>query len=133
MKTTNELLHKIKKMKQSDIGLFTDKDFSSPKIHFYLSDLLREHGISSIDFFNKMGLERSYGYQILNGRRRPSRELLIKTAILLRLNLDETQRLLKIGNREVLYPRVRADAIATFIIEKGLSLSEYQELTDKYR
>lgn len=130
MKTTNELLQKIRTMKKNDISLFADKDFSSPQIHFYLSDLLYEHGVSNMDFINKMNLERSYGYQILNGRRKPSRELLIKTSIFLHLNLDETQRLLKIGNREILYPRIKTDAIAIFTIEKKLSLSEYQELMD---
>ncbi len=132
MKTTNELLQKIRNMKKNDIGLFTDKDFTSPQIHFYLTDLLYKHGVSNMDFITKMNLERSYGYQILNGRRKPSRELLIKTSIFLHLNLDETQRLLKIGNREILYPRIREDAIAIFTIEKKLSLSEYQELMDNY-
>lgn len=130
IKTTGELLQKIKKMKKNEIGLLAGKDFSSPQIHIYLTDLLNGYGISNKDFFDKMELERSYGYQILNGRRRPSRELLIKTAIYLHLDLDETQRLLKIGNREILYPRVRADAVAIFVIEKELSLSEYQELID---
>lgn len=133
MKNTSELLQKIRKMKKSDINLLTGKDFSSPRIHFYLTDLLREHEISNIDFFNKMELERSYGYQILNGRRKPPRELLVKTAIFLRLNLEETQRLLKIGCREILYPRIRTDAIAIFVIEKKLSLAEYQELMDNYQ
>lgn len=133
MKNTSELLQKIRKMKKSDINLLTGKDFSSPQIHFYLTDLLCEHGISNIDFFNKMELERSYGYQILNGRRKPPRELLIKTAIFLRLNLEDTQRLLKIGGREILYPRIRTDAIAIFVIEKKLSLAEYQELMDNYQ
>lgn len=133
MKATSELLQKIKTMKKSDISLLSDKDFSSPRIHFYLTDLLWKHNVSNVDFFTKMNLERSYGYQILNGRRKPSRELLIKTAILLHLNLNETQRLLKIGNREVLYPRIKADAIAIFVIEKELSLSEYQELIENYQ
>lgn len=132
MKNTSELLREIKKMKKNDIGLLAGRDFSSPQIHFYLTDLLCGHDISNIDFFNKMGLERSYGYQILNGRRKPSRELFVKTAIFLRLNLEETQRLLKIGSREILYPRIRTDAIAIFVIEKKLSLAEYQELMDRY-
>lgn len=66
MKTTSELLQKIRNMKKNDIGLLSGKDFSSPKIHIYLSGLLHGQGISNMDFFNNMDLERSYGYQILN-------------------------------------------------------------------
>ena len=88
--------------------------------------------MSNSDFIKALNFERSYGYQLLNGRRKPSREHLVQTAILLHLELEETQRLLKIGHREVLYPRVKKDAIAVFAIDKRLDLSEYQELMDAY-
>lgn len=49
-------------------------------------------------------MEKSYFYQILKGRRAPGLDFLIKLAFVLKLNLDETQRLLKIANRQPLYP-----------------------------
>lgn len=128
MKSTKELIKKIRNRDKNDLGFLTDKDYKCPQIHYYLADLLNEHHISSAEFIRQMNMERGYGYQILNGNRKPSREVLIKTAILLQLSLNETQRLLKIGNRNILYPRVKKDAVAVFSIEKGLSLSEYQEL-----
>lgn len=132
MKRTSELIKKIKKADKKDLRFLTDKDYKCPQIQYYLADLLNEHHISSAEFIRQMNIERSYGYQILNGNRKPSREILIKAAILLQLSLDETQRLLKIGNRNILYPRIKKDAIAVFSIEKGLSLSEYQELMAAY-
>lgn len=128
MKSTKELIHRLKTMDKSNLNILADKDFKCPRIQYYLANLLREHELSPTAFISEMNLERSYGYQMLNGNRKPSREVLIKTAILLRLNLDETQRLLKIGKRSVLYPRIKNDAIAIFSLEKGLSLQEYQEL-----
>lgn len=130
MKNTKELLNRIKKKK--DMEFLKEKDFKCPRVHYYLSDLLREHGMSKVDFITKMNLEKGYGYQILNGNRRPSREILIRLAVLLKLNLEETQRLLKIGERQVLYPRVKKDAIAIYAIEKGLGMEEYWELLDAY-
>lgn len=132
MKSTKELIKKIKNRDKNDLNFLTDKDYKCPQIQYYLADLLNEHQVSSAEFIRQMNMERSYGYQILNGNRKPSREILIKTAILLGLTLDETQRLLKIGNRNILYPRIPRDAIAIFSIEKSLSLSEYQELTAAY-
>lgn len=132
MKPTKELINQIKNRKEGDMEFLEEQDFKCPKIQYYLSDLLREGGISSREFIREMNLERSYGYQILNGNRRPSRELLVRTALLLRLNLEETQRLLKIGKREILYPRVRKDALAIYAIEKKLSLQEYLELLEEH-
>ncbi|MDD6491902.1 MAG: hypothetical protein PUG54_06740 [Firmicutes bacterium] len=132
MKETKELINQIKNRNEKDLDFLDEKDFQCPQIHYYLLDILRENEMSNAEFFMKLNLERSYGYQLLNGRRKPSRELLIRTAILFHFSLEETQRLLKIGNREVLYPRVKKDALAIFVIEKGLQLSEYQELLDAY-
>lgn len=128
MKSTKELIGRIQRSDKGDLRFLGDKDFKCPQIQYYLADLLKEHDISSAEFIRQMNLERSYGYQILNGNRKPSREILIQTAILFGLDLEETQRLLKIGRRSVLYPRIREDAIAFYSIEKGLSLAEYREL-----
>ena len=132
MKDTSEIINKINSYDKTNIDFLNDTDFQCPQIQYYLADLLHTHKVSCKDYINALNLERSYGYQLLNGRRKPTRENLIKTAIWLELNLQETQRLLKIGNREVLYPRVKRDAIAVFAIEKRLSLQEYQELIDAY-
>lgn len=132
MKNTGDLIEQLKNRRKDDLDFLKEKEYECPKLCYYLADLLYSHGMTSAEYIAIMNLDRSYGYQLLNGRRNPSRELLIRTAILLKQNLEETQRLLKIGNREVLYPRVRKDAIAIFAIEKGLSLPEYQELIDAY-
>ena len=50
--------------------------------------------------------------------------------MLLQLDLEQTQRLLKIAQRNVLYPRVKTDAVAIFALEKKLNLEEYRELMD---
>lgn len=128
MKSTDELICMIKDADKNNLSFLTDKDFECRKIHYYLLDLLKAHDIPPAEFIRQMNIERSYGYQILSGKRKPSKELLVKSAILMRLNLNETQRLLKIGNRCVLYPRMKQDAIAIFAIENGMSLHEYQEL-----
>ena len=132
MKDTIEIVNKITNSNRNNMNFLDDADLYCPQIHYYLADILRTHEISNKDYIKALNLDRCYGYQLLNGRRKPSREHLIQTAILLHLGLEETQRLLKIGHREVLYPRVKKDAIAVFAIDKGLDLSEYQELVGAY-
>lgn len=130
MKKTTQLLHRIKNASKNDLSFLEDKDFKDVSLPYYLCDLLAAHHMSKIQYILDMNLDRTYGYQILNGRRRPTRELLIETAMLLQLDLEQTQRLLKIAQRNVLYPRVKTDAVAIFALEKKLNLEEYRELMD---
>ena len=128
MKETSELFNKIKAYDGNDIGFIEGKEFKCPKIEFYLAGLFHERNIKVKEIIRRLNLERTYGYQIFNGTRHPSRDILIRLALLLGLNLEETQRLLKIGGKNILYPRVRKDAIAVFAIEKGYSPEEYEML-----
>lgn len=130
MKKTTQLLHRIKNASKNDLSFLEDKDFKDVSLPYYLCDLLAAYHMSKIQYIWDMNLDRTYGYQILNGRRRPTRELLIETAMLLQLDLEQTQRLLKIAQRNVLYPRVKTDAVAIFALEKKLNLEEYRELMD---
>ena len=75
-----------------------------------------------------MNMEKSYLYQILKGRRAPGREFLIHLSFLLKLNLDETQRLLKMANRQPLYPRLKKDAAVIYGITHKMDYEEYEEL-----
>lgn len=73
-------------------------------------------------------MERSYTYQILNGRRQPTRNFLIRIAFLCALSVDETQRMLTIGNRPILYPRNRFDAAVLYCLQHGLDEDKCNEL-----
>lgn len=128
MKDTAELFHRIKACDGNDIRFIEGKEFECPKIEIYLAGLFYERNIKVKEVIRHLNLERTYGYQIFNGTRHPSRDILIRIALLLGLNLEETQRLLKIGGKNILYPRVRKDAVAIFALEKGYSPEEYELL-----
>ena len=64
----------------------------------------------------------------MKGRRAPGREFLIHLSFLLKLNLDETQRLLKMANRQPLYPRLKKDAAVIYGITHKMDYEEYEEL-----
>ncbi len=73
-------------------------------------------------------LDRSYGYQLFNGTRRPTRDVLLTLAIQLGLSEAETQRLLKLAGRPVLYARNRRDAAVLYCLSHKLSPAEAEEL-----
>ena len=52
-------------------------------------------------------IERTYGHQLFNGTRRPSRDKVLQLALGLGLSVDETQRLLRAAGKSPLYPRLK--------------------------
>lgn len=74
-------------------------------------------GLSRANMIRKMNIERTYGYQLLNGRRRPTRNHVIQMGLLLELDIDSFQKLLKIAKKKPLYVRDLFDARVFFAIK----------------
>ena len=81
-----------------------------------------------IQAIQRCNLDRSYGYQLFNGTRRPTRDILLALAVHLGLTEAETQRLLKLAGRPVLYARNRRDAAILYSLSHRLSPGETEEL-----
>lgn len=126
MKSTEELLSLLQNL---DIEEFKKADsFQNVNIADYLNEVLNSHGLQAKDVIIKLNMERSYAYQILKGRRNPTRNFLIRIALLCKLSVDDTQKLLTAGNRPILYPRNRFDATILYGIQHQLSEDKINEL-----
>ena len=126
MKTTRELEQKIRTGK--DPRLLLGPDFDAPALTDYLHTLLQRRGLTVGEAIQRCNLDRSYGYQLFNGTRRPTRDVLLALAIHLGLTEEEAQRLLKLAGRPVLYARNRRDAAILFALNKRLTLPQTEEL-----
>jgi len=122
MKSTVELEHGIRESETPD--MLTDEVFEVPEVTEYLHDLLRERGFGVQEVVSKCNMDRSYGYQMLNGTRKPTRNFLLKVAFLLQMPEEEAQRLLKISGRKTLYARNRRDAAILYGLTHGLTAAE---------
>ena len=98
----------------------------------YLAKLIKEKNISKATIIKLAGIDRTYGYQIFNGRKNPSRDKIIKICIAGKFTIEETNRLLSLGGYTRLYSRDPRDSIIIFSINKGLSTIETDFLLDKY-
>ena len=101
--------------------------FESRTIDEYLLELIKKYDISIADIVRLSLLSKSYVYQIFNGERQPSREVLIRIGIVVGCTVDELQHALMIGKEGVLYPQVRRDAALISCLAGGLTLSEADE------
>ena len=130
MKSTQELLNRLRDRDGEDTAFLRDPDFACPSAAIYMAGLLAERGMTAKEAIQALGLDRSYGYQLFNGTRRPTRTVLIRLAVLLGLDLAGTNRLLQIGGKAPLYPRVREDAAVIFCLEKRLPLEKLDALLE---
>ena len=107
-------------------------DVSLPPFPDYIAQMCLEQGEPREYAIRRAGIERSYGYQLFNGTRKPSRDKAIQLAIGFGLDLKQTQDLLKISRQSPLNPRIKRDAAILYGIMHGLNLDEIQEILESF-
>ncbi len=108
------------------------EQMNAPLFHEYLSELISQRNIDA----GKLGvmaiLSRSFTYQICAGDRMPNRDIILRIAIVLGLSIEDTQRLLKLANRGVLYPKVKRDSVFIFALVNKYDLYKTDELLSQF-
>jgi transcriptional regulator with XRE-family HTH domain len=112
----------LKQMDMSDLPSFSD----------YVRDLCKRRGEMPQHIIKRSGIERTYGHQIFNGTRRPSRDKVIQLAIGFGVDAEETQKMLKIAERNELYPRIKRDALLLYCITHGMGFTETQNALGRF-
>jgi transcriptional regulator with XRE-family HTH domain len=98
----------------------------------HLNGLLIQKGIAVSDVVKDSGLDKSYVFQIFNGRRtNPSRDKLIAIAFGLHLSIDETQKTLKIAGYKELFPKQRRDVSIFLSIKNHKTVFEADDELDE--
>lgn len=127
--TTTTLLKKLvngkslKGVLDSEAGSFAETPLSE-----YLRRLCEERDVVPEQIIKKAQIDRTYGHQLFNGTRNPSRDKLIQLAVGFGLSLEETQTLLKKAGKSMLYPKIKRDAVCIYGISHGMNVMELQEL-----
>ncbi len=58
----------------------------SPDIHIMINKYITEKNIPHTEIIRRLNVERSYGYQLLNGKRIPTRVQIIMIGLMLKLD-----------------------------------------------
>lgn len=129
-KTTGELLELLKKSSNASsyIENATDDLIQQIPLSDYLSEIMDSKQISRSDIVHRSGLDRGYVYEILSGKKTPSRDKVLAICFAVPLSADETQQLLKSTGYPTLYARIERDSIILFTLEHSLSLTDANEL-----
>ena len=98
---------------QTQVG---ERDFAA-----YLRSLLQQKGLTRADVLRACDVSPSFGYQVFQGTRRPSRDTAIALAFGLGCSLREAQRLLRLAGTSELWSRKRRDAIIIYCLQHGMT------------
>ncbi|MFO7635879.1 MAG: hypothetical protein R6W96_01060 [Clostridia bacterium] len=130
---TKELLNEIMNSRELTDFLENNKErFIHMSLSKYLLKLIHEKNIPISEIIQHTTIEKSYMYQILNGRRNPSRNKLLQMVIAMGLDIEETQNLLKIGNMGILYAKAPRDVAIIYSIKNKYSLIQTQVVLEEF-
>ncbi len=130
---TNTLMKRLFKAADLDTYLEgNESQLQSPNFYTLLKQSCEKREMLPAQVIERSQIERTYGHQLFNGTRRPSRDKVIQLALGLGLNVDETQRLLRAAGKSQLYPRLKRDAVILYGIQKKLPILTVQESLTKY-
>ncbi|MDR1687724.1 MAG: hypothetical protein LBS21_03825 [Clostridiales bacterium] len=99
--------------------------------HTYLAELCASKNTVPERIIQKANIARTYGHQLFNGVRKPSRDKVIQLAFGFEMNHDDAQKLLKAARKNALYAKVERDAVIIYALTKKLSIAETQILLEE--
>lgn len=114
MKTAN-IKEELEKNEDFDERIIVDN--APLQLHILLNEYLAIKGITKADVIRRLNIDRNYGYQVFNGKRIPTRNLLIRLALMLELDIEQTDYLLKLAGKPMLYVRNVVDARVFYSIK----------------
>lgn len=129
MKNTDQLMAEIKK--STEIKNFlaeNNEDIKNLTLSEYLNILIDKKQVPKGEVIKKAELNYTYGYQMINGTRKPTKDKLLQLCFGLGTTVEEANRILLIADAGGLYSKNRRDCIIIFALDKGLSLDETNEL-----
>jgi hypothetical protein len=98
--------------------------------HIYICELSRKMELVPEQVIKRASIERTYGHQLFNGTRRPSRDKVIQLAFGFELDVDGTQQLLKVGQKSPLYPKIMRDAAIIYCLNNRKDIIETQSVLE---
>lgn len=129
-KSTEDLLEELQNenCKIDEYLKGNGESFVYDKIKDFWETAIEKSGYSKSNIINKSDFSYCYFYDVINGRKIPGRDKIIRLILTMKLSVDECQEALRISGRSALYPRIRRDAIILFAISNGYSIYQLSEL-----
>ncbi len=130
---TMQLIEELRMTK--DIVEFVSKyNFDAISISFteYLDQKIEESHLKKSEIIRTIDMSRSYAYEVFNGFKNPSRDKVIMLAFGMKMDYEETQKLLIKAKHNPLHPKDRRDSIIMYCLYNNHSFVETNMLLDGF-
>lgn len=121
--STDQLMNQIRKSPndflKNNLQQIEDISFKD-----YLQRLMERCGCSMRQLIVLSCLSKPFAYQIMKGERLPGRDVVLRISLSMKATVEETQRMLTLAGKNVLYPKIRRDAAILCCIETHRSLED---------
>lgn len=119
-KTTGELERELSSCASFRDFVRDHPDLGCPMaLHEQLERAIEKSGMRRAEVLQRSGLNPIYGYQVLSGKRRPSRDVLLCLCLGLRMPPEQVQTLLKSTGYAPLYVKNRRDSAIYYALSHG--------------
>lgn len=105
-----------------------DDAFLAEEVGRDLALLIQKHKVKKTKLFLDANIHENYGYQLLSGKRYPSRDVLLSIFLSLHLSYEEVNQFLRDHGYTPLYVRRKFDAAVIFSLMHGWSVMQCNEL-----
>ena len=102
--------------KSTDFNEKLIENNTPPKLCELLNDYIDKKKMTKAEVIRMLNIDRNYGYWILNGSRNPTRNCLIQLSLLLELNVEQINYLMRLAGKSPLYVRNAVDAKVFYAI-----------------
>lgn len=128
MKKTTDLLNELNESPHIDNYLKNNEDsIIDQNLSKHLCQVFEERAISKAEVVHNSDLNEVYAYQILSGKRTPSRNKVIRLCIGASFSVEDTNLALRIAGFSPLYPKLSRDSIIIFGINKRYPIWKINE------
>lgn len=129
-KNTSELMNELTK-EEISIDEYLEKNpdiIRNTDIKNHWHSLIEKSNLSSFDIINRSEFAYAYYYEVIGGKKIPSRDKVIRLILAMHLSIEDCQKTLKICGLSELYPKFRRDSIIIYAITHNLTVYELNEL-----
>ena len=126
-KKTGDLEQLLKHDSKHDLKNFIEQS-ESVTFSLYFDSLIEKYQISKSLCITKSNLDRTYAYQIIQGKRHGSKDKIVQLALGINCTIEECNKLLILSDNAILYPKNKRDAILIYALENKLNVFQTNEL-----
>lgn len=127
MRTTEELLSALSSLNIDQFFKDYKEELLSIEPCDFLNGLILSSTMRKAEIVKGADFDTVYFYQILSGKKTPSRDKLLRLLISMKTPFKSCQLALKLYGHSELYPRRSRDSIIIYSINNNLSLAEVQQ------